>query len=121
VAATLVTTFTATTTVPLSSAGTSTNARQLSELTPSQCAAIAATTLVIGTTATTAGTSGSDLTLGWPGTGTLNINGSGGNDCLVGGGGAGTTNKFNGGPGTDVCIGAPAATNNFAGCETQYN
>jgi signal peptidase I len=121
VAATLVTTFTATTTVPLSSAGTSDQARQLSQLTPSQCAAIAATTLVIGTTATTSGTPGNDLVLGWPGVGTLNIGGSGGNDCLIGGGGAGTSNKFNGGSGADVCIGAPGATNTFAGCETQYN
>jgi hypothetical protein len=107
--------------VPLSRAGTSTQARQLSELTPSQCVAIAATTLVVATTANTTGTSGSDLILGWPGTGTLNIGGSGGNDCLIGGGGAGTSNKFNGGSGTDVCVGAPGANNTFAGCETQYN
>jgi len=117
-AATLITSFTATNTVPLSHAGVLTQPVDLGQLTPTQCAAIAAQHLLVTTTGTATGTSQNDLILGAAGTGTFNLLGVAGDDCIVGGGGAGTTNKFDGGPGTDVCIGAAGATNTFKNCET---
>ena len=122
VGATFVTSFTATTTVPLSYAGTSTQPLAVGELAPVQCAGIALATLVPLTAGNTAtGTAASDLILGKSGTGTFNLSGAGGDDCIVGGGGAGTTNKFDGGPGTNnICIGAPGATNTFKNCARTY-
>ncbi|HWB22868.1 MAG TPA: signal peptidase I [Gaiellaceae bacterium] len=120
VAATLAASFAATTTVPVSHAGVSSQARQLAQLLPALCASTGATNLIIATAGTTTGTTGADLILGRNVTGTLSLNGGNGNDCIVAGGHAGTTNNFNGGSGTDVCIGPTAARNNFTSCEIQH-
>jgi signal peptidase I len=120
VCATLVTALTAGNTVPPSYANASTHATQVSELAPGQCASLALTRLLVATTSSTTGTTASELLLGKNGSTTLSLNGGGGDDCLVGGGGVGTTNKFDGGPGTNICIGPAAATNTFSHCSQTY-
>jgi signal peptidase I len=115
----IVTSFTAANTVPLSYAGSSTEALQINQLAPARCSGINLTNLIVATSATTTGTAQNDLILGKSGSGTLTLTGGSGDDCIVGGGGSGTTNKFDGGSGTnDVCIGAPGATNTFKNCES---
>jgi hypothetical protein len=120
VAISIATSFTATTTVPISHAGVSTEPISLSQLAPTQCAGLALTHLVIATGSTVTGTSGNDLILGKSGAGTFTLTGSGGVDCIVAGGGPGTTNKISGGKGGGVCIGAPGAINQFSNCSQTY-
>lgn len=120
VSATLFTGLTAANVVPASFAGASSQDVQLAELMPSQCGAIVASQLVVATTVSTMGTAGNDLVLGVNASGTHVLNGSGGDDCIVAGGGAGTTNKLDGGTGTNICIGAPGATNTFKNCSATY-
>jgi Ca2+-binding RTX toxin-like protein len=119
--ATLVTSFTAANVVPLSRAGRSVQPRTIAQLSPSQCAAVAATTLVIASGSSTSGTSGNDLILGRNAKLSLTLNGNGGTDCIIGGGGVGTINTFDGSSGADVCIGAVGAVNIFKNCEIHYN
>jgi signal peptidase I len=118
VAVLLATSFTATSTVPLSYAGTSSQALSIAQLTPAACAGLTLTNLVVATGPTVTGTAGNDLIIGGSGTGTINYAGLDGTDCIVAGGTAATTNKIDGGKGIDVCIGPAAATNKFALCET---
>ncbi len=114
--------FTAANAVPGTSAGDTSSAVTIAQLTPVECTqnGLNPTNLVIGSGATVTGTARSDLILGPNITGTVNLNGTGQSDCIVGGGGAGTTNKFSGGPGGDVCIGAPGAVNQFKSCSKTY-
>jgi len=113
--------FTAGNTVPTSYVGTSSQARQISQLAPSQCASMNLTNLVIGTSSTVTGTNANDLILGPSRSGTVTYSGGGGNDCIVAGGTSSTTNSINGGSGTDVCIGgAHAKSNSYTSCETKY-
>jgi Ca2+-binding RTX toxin-like protein len=86
--------------------------RTVTQLRPTECAAVAVTALLTGAGALT-GTNASELLLG--GTAAQTIRGLGGADCLVGAGGDDT---LNGGTGTDVCVGGPG-TDTFTGCETQ--
>ena len=120
VVSTLVVSYTATNTVPLTHAGRSNQTLQLGQLTPTQCASITIARLIVASANTTTGTSQKDLILGKKGPGSFSYNGSGGDDCIVAGGGPGTTNTINGGNGNDICIGAPGATNNFSSCAKTY-
>ena len=97
--------------VPTTKLSDTTTPRTIDQLLPTECAGVAATSLLTGTGAVT-GTNANELLLGGPMG--QNLRGQGGNDCLVGGGGNDT---LNGGPGTDVCVGGPG-TDSFAGCET---
>jgi len=122
VATAIATTLTAATSVPISYADVQTQTLGYDDLTPSQCAAVAVTKLLVATSSSTTGTSGADLMLGRNATGTQSLSGSGGNDCLIGGGSSSsTTNNLNGGSGTDVCISPKAAKETFTSCETTYS
>jgi signal peptidase I len=111
-------TFTSGNLVPASYAGRSTVSRTIAQLLPPLCASTGATNLIVATSSSTSGTSLNDLILGRNATGSQTLNGSSGDDCLVAGGGAGTVNSLQGSGGTDVCIGARGAVNNYSGCET---
>ncbi|HEY1479204.1 MAG TPA: ricin-type beta-trefoil lectin domain protein, partial [Gaiellales bacterium] len=113
----LLTSFTATNTVPLSRAGVSKWPVTVPEIASTYCSSLGLTNKVIATSATVTGTAANDLVLGRNATGTQALNGGSGNDCIIGGGTSGTVNNFDGGAGTDICIGAPRATNNFTNCE----
>ena len=123
VALTVVVSFTASNTVPVTHAGKSTQAASLLQLLPSQCAGVSPTKLITTTsgTASVTGTSATELILGPDHNGTVVFNAGGGGDCIVAGGGANTTNQINGGGGNAICIGAPAAHNSFTNCYKQYN
>jgi hypothetical protein len=122
VSGTLVASVTAGNTVPNTHAGARTQARSVGELTPSRCASLTLTNLVVmaAGAATVSGTSANDLILGRARNGAVVYNGLGGNDCIVAGGGTGTK-RLNGGPGTDICIGSITLANTFASCATRYN
>ena len=109
---TIISAFTASNAVPSTRAGEVTDAVTIQKLTPSSCAAIAATVLVNGS-GTFGGSGSSELLLG--SSVIDSITAGGGNDCLVGGG---ANDTLNGGQGTDVCLGGPG-TDTFSGCETQ--
>jgi signal peptidase I len=113
----LLTSFTAANTVPLSRAGVSKWPVTVPQIASTYCASLALTNKVIATTSTVTGTSANDLVLGRNATGAQALNGAAGNDCIMGGGTSGTVDNFDGGAGTDICIGAPRATNNFTNCE----
>ena len=50
--------------------------------------------------------------------GSQTLNGGSGDDCIVAGGStSSTSNSIDGGPGTDICIGAPGTTMTFTNCE----
>ena len=114
--------FTGGNTVPASYAGVSTNALQISQLTPTQCSGMSLTNLIVVTGSSTPGTNANDLIIGRNATGTINLHGGGGNDCIVGAGSTqSTTNALDGGSGTgDVCVGATGTKNTYTNCETQY-
>jgi hypothetical protein len=100
VAITLVTTFTASTNVPASSAGTSTQARLVSQLAPAGCSSLTLTTLVEGS-GTFSNSTSNALVLGSAGSNTITDTGNG--NCIVGGGGTDTIT----GTATDICITGP--------------
>jgi signal peptidase I len=115
VVAGLVVSFTAANVVPLTNAGVSSDATSLSELTPSECAGMGLTELVVASGGNATGLAGNDLILNDSTTkGTLS--GMAGNDCIVSGAPKST---LDGGAGADVCIG-PSGTK-FKNCEATYS
>ena len=106
-------------------------------LKPPECAALALTSLAVGS-GTFTGHGGNTLILGSGGADT--IKGQGGNDCIIGGGGddnlqgqAGSdvliggsgADTLNGGNGADVCYGysgtvSGGGIDTFVSCETQF-
>src|ERR1700722_18679583 len=97
---TLVTSFTASTNVPVSHAGTSAQARLIMQLAPAGCSSLSLTVLVQGSGTFSNGQSHA-LVLGTAGSNTITDNGAG--NCIVGGGGTDTTT----GTATDICITGP--------------
>jgi Ca2+-binding RTX toxin-like protein len=107
------------------------------DLKPPQCAALALTSLAVGS-GNFSGHGGNTLILGSAGADT--IKGQGGNDCIIGGGGnddlqgqSGSdvliggpgADTLNGGNGIDVCYGYDETTgggglDTFTNCETQF-
>ncbi len=108
VAATVFTGFTASTNVPVSSAGTSQQLRLVSQLAPVGCGSLTLTRLVTGSGAFSNGVAGT-LLLG--SSGADNITDTGGGSCIVAGGGANTVV----GVATDICI-SGASLNVAAPC-----
>ena len=101
IAATLITSFTASTNVPVSKAGTSVQPRQVSQLAPAGCGSLNLTRLVTGSGSFSNGFANA-LILGSPGNDT--IADTGGNSCIVPGGGADSVT----GVASDICISGPA-------------
>jgi hypothetical protein len=97
---TLVTSFTASTSVPPSSVGSSAQARLVSQLAPAGCNSLTLTTLVQGT-GTFSNSASHALVLGSAGANTITDTGTG--NCIIGGGG---TNNITG-TSTDICITGP--------------
>jgi hypothetical protein len=97
---TLVTSFTASTNVPTSRAGTSTQARLIMQLAPAGCSSLSLTVLVQGS-GTFSNSQSHALVLGSAGSNTITDTGTG--NCIVGGGGTDTTT----GTATDICITGP--------------
>jgi len=100
-AATLVTSFTASTNVPVSNAGTSVQLRLVSQLAPAGCGSLNPTRLVTGSGAISNGLANT-LVLGSSGADT--IIDTGGNSCLVPGAGGGSVT----GMASDICISGPS-------------
>jgi len=100
-AATLVTGFTASTNVPVSSAGTSQQIRLVSQLAPAGCGSLNLSRLVTGSGAFSNNLADA-LLLGSSGSDT--ITDTGGDSCIVGGGGVDTVT----GVPTDICISGPS-------------
>jgi hypothetical protein len=103
-------------TVPTTHLTDQTNAINVNDLKPPECAALTLNNLVICPTGSGSSCSGGngnngDLILGGPNGN--NISGKNGADCIVGGSG---TNTIDGGPGGDICIGN--ASDSFSRCET---
>jgi signal peptidase I len=113
VAATLGVSFTASTTVPVSSAGASVQPLQISELAPAGCATLTLTGLVQGT-GTFSNSRSNTLVLGSATANTISDTGSG--DCIVGGGGADAIT----GTATDICVSGPTL-NVAAPCASASN
>ena len=97
---TLVTSFTASTNVPTSRVGTSTQARLIMQLAPAGCSSLALTVLVQGT-GTFSNSQSHALVLGSAGSNTITDTGTG--NCIVAGGGTDSTT----GTATDICITGP--------------
>jgi hypothetical protein len=112
VAATLVTSFTASTSVPVSHVGTSLNARQFSQLTPAGCSSLGVTALLNGSGFLLNNVSHT-LILG--SAGIDNITELGQDNCIVGGGGMDTVNATS----TDVCIIGPTSGAAYHQCVTR--
>jgi hypothetical protein len=100
VTVTLVTSFTASTNVPVSHAGTSTQARLIMQLAPAGCSSLSLTVLVQGS-GTFSNSQSHALVLGSAGSNTITDTGTG--NCIVGGGGTDSTT----GTATDICITGP--------------
>ena len=115
VVAGIVVSFTAANVVPLTNAGVSSDATLLSELTPSGCAGMGLTKLVVATGGAATGSAGNDLILD-DSTMKGTLSGLAGNDCIVSGAPKST---LDGGAGADVCIG-PSGTK-FQYCEATYS
>ncbi|HEX7443194.1 MAG TPA: hypothetical protein VF320_04875, partial [Acidimicrobiales bacterium] len=98
--ATLITSFTASTNVPVSKAGISVQLRLVSQLAPAGCGSLNLTRLVTGS-GTFTNSLANSLLLGSPGRDT--ITDTGGNSCIVPGGGAGSVT----GVASDICISGP--------------
>jgi len=98
--ATLITSFTASTNVPVSDVGTSVQLRLVSQLAPAGCGSLNLTRVVTGTGTFSNGLANA-LLLGSPGTDT--IVDTGGNSCIVPGGGGGSVT----GVASDICISGP--------------
>ena len=97
---TLVTSFTASTNVPVSHAGTSAQARLIMQLAPAGCSSLSLTVLVQGS-GTFSNSQSHALVLGSAGSNTITDTGAG--NCIVGGGGTDSTT----GTATDICITGP--------------
>ena len=97
---TLVTSFTASTNVPVSHAGTSAQARLIMQLAPAGCSSLSLTVLVQGS-GTFSNSQSHALVLGTAGSNTITDTGTG--NCIVGGGGTDSTT----GTATDICITGP--------------
>ena len=97
---TLVTSFTASTNVPTSNAGTSSQARLIMQLAPAGCSSLSLTVLVQGS-GTFSNSQSHALVLGTAGSNTITDTGTG--NCIVAGGGTDTTT----GTATDICISGP--------------
>lgn len=103
----------ATTSVPSSRAGRSSETITANRLKPAACSALNLNGILTGS-GTFTDNSQPHLVLGSSGTDV--IRGGAGDDCILGGGG----NDFLRGDGnTDVCIGGPGTDVFFASCETQ--
>jgi RTX calcium-binding nonapeptide repeat (4 copies) len=103
----------ASTVVPASKAGRSTDSITANKLKPIACSALTLAGITTGS-GTFSDTAASNLVLGSAGVDT--IRGQGGNDCIVGGAG---NDSLRGDGGTDVCIGG-AGTDTFdVSCETR--
>ena len=112
VAATLVTSFTASTSVPVSHVGTSLNVRQISQLTPAGCSSLGVTAILAGS-GHFSNTISHTLILG--SAGDDHINDSGQDDCIVGGAGEDIVNATS----TDVCIIGPTPGAAYHLCTTR--
>jgi hypothetical protein len=97
---TLVTSFTASTNVPVSHAGTSVQARLIMQLAPAGCSSLSLTVLVQGS-GTFSNSQSHALVLGTAGSNTITDTGAG--NCIVSGGGTDSTT----GTSTDICITGP--------------
>jgi hypothetical protein len=100
VTVTLVTSFTASTNVPVSHAGISAQTRLIMQLAPAGCSSLALTVLVQGS-GTFSNSQSHALVLGSAGSNTITDTGTG--NCIVGGGGTDSTT----GTATDICITGP--------------
>ncbi|HXG76860.1 MAG TPA: hypothetical protein VNJ53_09850 [Gaiellaceae bacterium] len=103
----------ASTVVPTSKAGRSTQAITANALKPGSCSALNLTGIVTGS-GTFSDTNASRLVLG--SAVADSIRGQGGNDCILGGGG---NDFFRGDGGSDVCIGGPGTDTFHTSCETR--
>ena len=97
---TLMTSFTASTNVPVSHAGTSAQTRLIMQLAPAGCSSLSLTVLVQGS-GTFSNSQSHALVLGSAGSNTITDTGTG--NCIVGGGGTDSTT----GTATDICITGP--------------
>jgi hypothetical protein len=100
VTVTLATSFTASTNVPVSHAGTSSQARLIMQLAPAGCTSLSLTVLVQGS-GTFSNSQSHALVLGSAGSNTITDTGTG--NCIVGGGGTDAVT----GTATDICITGP--------------
>jgi signal peptidase I len=117
VVAGVVVSFTAANVVPLTNAGVRSDTTSLSELTPSECAGMGLTRLVVAPTGTATGTAANSLILDASTTEKGTLTGGAGNDCIVSGA---VKETLDGGGGTgDICIGTGAGTK-FKNCEATY-
>ena len=97
---TLVTSFTASTNVPVSHVGTSAQTRLIMQLAPAGCSSLSLTVLVQGS-GTFSNSQSNALVLGTAGSNTITDTGTG--NCIVGGAGTDSTT----GTATDICITGP--------------
>ena len=97
---TLLTSFTASTNVPVSHVGTSAQTRLIMQLAPAGCSSLSLTVLVQGS-GTFSNSQSHALVIGTAGANTITDTGAG--NCIVGGGGTDTTT----GTATDICITGP--------------
>ena len=102
----------ATTAVPASKAGRSTQPITVNDLKPAACSALVLNGILTGS-GTFTDNNQPHLVLGSSGVDT--IRGGAGDDCILGGGG---DDSLRGDGGTDVCIGGPGA-DTFTTCDTQ--
>ncbi len=105
--------LTASSLVPTSKAGRSTQTVTANKVKPSACSAITLAGATVGS-GTFNDTAASNLVLG--GTAADTIRGMAGNDCILGGGG---NDSLRGDGGTDVCVGGPGTDTFDSTCETQ--
>jgi signal peptidase I len=108
-AVTLVTSFTASTNVPVSYVGHSVNARQISELAPAGCSGLTLNSIVIAG-GTTSNTLSHVLILGT--SGVNNITDTGIDNCVVGGAGVDRVIA----PLSDICIKGPTTGATYGNC-----
>ena len=111
VAATVVTSFTASTNVPASTVGTLTIPEAISQSSPPGCASLTLTSLVLGSGVFSNSTSHA-LILATAAKDTINDTGH--DNCIVGGGGKDVIR----GTSTDICIIGPTAGANYTTCTT---
>jgi signal peptidase I len=114
VAGTLTVSFTASTTVPASNAGTSVNPRAISELTPAGCSSLDPSTIVTLTIGSGKFTINTSHTLVLGSSGVDTITDTGGSNCIVGGAGKDVVK----GATTDVCIIGPTTGASYHNCTT---
>lgn len=103
----------ATTVVPASRAGRSSQVIAANRLKPAACSALYLNGILTGSGAFTDNNQ-PHLVLGGPGIDV--IRGGAGDDCILGGGG---NDSLRGDGNTDVCIGGPGTDTFYASCETQ--